>query len=102
MIEEIDSFISNLGRASAILVLADKRRNKAEQLKSVTERRCGNCYHWMKNSCKPEKELKQFKSMNSYACKDFALSDCGSLIPKFTQELAEIDQEIKIATTGDQ
>jgi hypothetical protein len=58
-------------------------------------RKCGNCYHWMKSSCKPENELNQVKSCNAYPCKDFDLYDDAKLIPKFTEELQEI--EIKLA-----
>ncbi len=65
-----------------------KREQKMTQIRSVESRRCGNCDHWMKSSCKPEKEHGQFKSMNSPGCGDFII-DYGSkqLIDKFKDEL---------------
>ena len=83
-----------LNRASNYVHLQDEKRKKREQLTSVQQKRCGNCYHWMKSSCAPEKQGKKFKSSSDIACGDFELSDIGNLIPKFTQELAEIQGRI--------
>lgn len=87
MSEEINAIFDAVGKASAYICLKDKLDSKARQLYSVQEHRCGNCWHWMKSSCKPEKQRGQFKNCNSLACQDFEISDLAGLIPRFTKEL---------------
>jgi hypothetical protein len=74
------------------------RDQKASQLHRVTKNRCGNCYHWMKSSCVPEKKGGQFKSSDSLGCAAFE-SCMGDLIKKFQSELDEINSEIVAITT---
>lgn len=90
--EAIFDAFAKLGRLTA---LAQRRRDKLDQIRSVTERRCGNCRLWMTSDCVPEKQHKQFKSMNSMACGAFS-TDAGSarLLVKFREELSLIDGEI--------
>ncbi len=90
----VDAIFDAVGRHAAYVVRTDKRGRKAAQLRSVQEKRCGNCYHWMKRSCTPEKQHGQFKSMNSLACKDFELDNKHGLIEKFKAELTVIDAEL--------
>ena len=91
---DADAIFDAFGKAARYVILCDRRSEKAEQLRGVQERRCGNCTHWMKSSCAPEKKRGQFKSCNSLACGDFTLSTVCGLIAKFTHELAEIDKRI--------
>jgi hypothetical protein len=65
---------------------------------SHTGEKCGNCDHWMKNSCKPEKMNKQFKSMNSIACLDFVEME---LAKKFREEWEEKLKEWKKRVTSE-
>lgn len=44
---------------------------KRSQITNMQQRRCGNCDHWMKTSCRPEKEGGQLKSISSLGCSDF-------------------------------
>lgn len=57
-------FSEHIHRADAIRL---KKRDLAQARANV----CGNCEHWMKTTCKPEKQHKQFKSCSSSACGDF-------------------------------
>ena len=50
---------------------ADEIRRKKQDLQQARAKQCGNCDHWMKTTCKPEKKLGQFKSCASRACSDF-------------------------------
>jgi hypothetical protein len=83
------------GKLSELTGLVDQCSRKQVQIRSVNERRCGNCDHWMKTSCVPEKQHKQFKSMNSPACGAFTL-DGGSkrLNDQFSVELVEIEARL--------
>lgn len=68
---------------------------KKAQIRSVTEKRCGNCHHWMKTSCVREKKFKEFKSINSIACGDYEQScESVALFNEFSAELIKI-QEVK-------
>ena len=91
---EIDSIFDSLARASTHMQLLGARRKKIDQLVSVQSKRCGNCYHWMKSSCVPEKKNGHFKSCNSSGCGDFSLDDYAGLIAKFQKELAEIEAKM--------
>jgi len=85
-------------KASDIVALRDQALRKQEQIDSVRSRLCGNCAHWMKTTCAPEKVHGQFKSMASPACAAFA--QCVSsrdLEDKFRGELERING--RIATT---
>lgn len=88
-----DRIFDSFMEVSKLVCLEDKKRQVKQQLSSVTARRCGNCCHWMRNSCIPEKEHKQFKSINSEACSGFR-SESEDLILKYASELAEIQKEI--------
>jgi hypothetical protein len=91
---EVDAIFDAVSKAAAIVIRQDKIREKRKQIASVTERRCGNCDHWMKSTCKPEKEKKQFKSMNSFACSAFLRSVSSKMLEqRFNDELAEIGNE---------
>ncbi len=93
----VDSIFDALGKASQYVIVQDQYINKEKQINSVQLKRCGNCEHWMKSSCAPEKELGQFKSMSSIGCKDFILSNVSECMVKdFTGEL----QEIKLKLEG--
>ena len=57
----------------------DKADAKNEKLRAIVDTyhakpkkgKCGDCYHWMKTTCVPEKQWGQFKSCYSLPCKDF-------------------------------
>ena len=65
--------VGELGKADAI-------KKQEVKIANCTRKKCGNCDHWMKSTCKPEKERGQRKSMNSYACSDFVLAYSSKLI----------------------
>ena len=91
---EFDAFWDALAEGMKADAKRYRIQQKQEQIRSVTARRCGNCHHWMKSSCKPEKERKEFKSCNSLACGDFEPSwSRDELLKQFTQELDAIKAE---------
>lgn len=93
---DVDRFFDSLGELAHLSIINDRYNNKLKQMKSVQKRNCGNCDHWMKSSCRPEKELGQFKSAGTYACKDFILAHSSKyLIKQFKLELGEIQVELK-------
>lgn len=95
----VDAIFDAFGKLSQLTVLADKQREKQAQIKSVNEKRCGNCYHWMKSSCIPEKQHKKFKSTSSRACKDFHQCPAmAGLSDAFEIELKDINEKIREAT----
>ena len=89
----VDRIFDAVGKASVYVIACDKINEKRKQLSDVQARRCGNCYHWMKSSCAPEKQHGQFKSSISYACKDFYLDDSHGLIQKFENELKLLEEK---------
>ncbi len=90
MIDEIFDAVMNV---TDEILRFEKISEKKQQIKNMKERRCGNCYYWMKSTCRPEKELKQFKSISSFACKDFERdSITKDLIAKFEDELSVLDK----------
>lgn len=93
----VNAIFDAVGKASHYVHLLDAVSNKETQIRNVLSKRCGNCFHWMKSSCIPEKKHKQFKSCNSFGCKDFALCPFHKeLSEKFGKELDEL--KIKLAT----
>lgn len=75
--------------------LRNQAARKQEQIASVLQRRCGNCDHWMKTSCKPEKVHKQFKSSGSIACGAFERDWASKkLEAEFRGELGQINDKI--------
>jgi len=95
----VDSIFDAVGKASQYVIVQDQCQKKMIQIKSVQTERCGNCEHWMKSSCMPEKEKGQFKSISSISCKDFILSHASECMLKaFTGELKEI--KLKIESFG--
>lgn len=92
---DAEKIFDAISKVSVIVCLKDKRSRKLKQIASVKHRRCGNCTHWMKSTCAPEKERGEFKSCNSIACKDFApCSLRQDLLSKFESELKIIEAEI--------
>lgn len=85
---EFDALWKAVGLAAEAIHREDKIRTLQKEIRSCLERRCGNCNHWMKSTCKPEKIGKQFKHRNSFACGDF--SQCpisADIAAKKQQEL---------------
>jgi|SRR6185369_1384697 len=97
---DIDGFFNAAAKAGNRVHLLDARNKKAAQLRNVQARRCGNCQHWMKSSCAPEKRHGQFKSCDSVACVAFALADPGGLIPQFEKELKDINDQLHSAQSA--
>lgn len=76
---------------SAILIKHDQITQKQQQIKNCRSHACGNCEHWMKSGCIPEKEHKKFKSISSQGCKLFQLSWSSEKIAKdLEKELQEL------------
>lgn len=76
---------------SAAVHHQDEVNRKQDQLLRAYASRCGNCFHWMKATCYPEKHLKQFKSADSLACHSFERSQRSSQdIHTYTQELGQL------------
>ena len=67
----VDDIFDAVGAMAKESIRKNKIWDKQAQIDSVTKRECGNCGHWMKSTCKLEKERGQFKSMNTVACEDF-------------------------------
>jgi hypothetical protein len=91
----VDAIFGAFDRFSELTGLVDQQQRKQAQIQAVNSRRCGNCDHWMKTTCVPEKQHGQFKSNGSLACGAFTLSDGSKrLNEKFTVELAEISSKL--------
>lgn len=85
---DVNAIFNAFDRASDYIGLRDQQMRKREQLSSVTAKRCGNCEHWMKTTCAPEKKHGQFKSCASIACGAFQQSwSSRDLETKFSGEL---------------
>ena len=75
-------------KMSAAIHKVDRIEKKKKQIASVCSRMCGNCDHWMKTTCVPEKQHKQFKSSGSMACGAFEI--CSSSLRLMHQFEAEL------------
>ena len=92
---DVNSVFDAFGKFSDIVHLSDARQDKQAQIRDVNSRRCGNCDHWMKTTCVPEKKHGQFKSNYSTACGGFTLSPGSKrLNDQFVIELAEIERKL--------
>jgi len=92
---DVNAIFDAVSRASRLLLLQDQYTQKFAQIKSCQNTRCGNCDHWMKSSCGPEKKRKEFKSCDSLGCKDFIFSyNSMCLIKEFTKELNKIKDKL--------
>jgi hypothetical protein len=91
-----DKIFDAIGRLGSMSVLFDRRRKKQREIFELKAKCCGNCDHWMKSSCAPEKVHKQFKSCSSIACADFAIKGwVTDLTVERQEELKVIDSEIR-------
>lgn len=96
MNSEVDAIFDAVAKASHIGHLAHKIQEKRAQIREVAAKRCGNCFHWMKSSCKPEKVHRQFKSCSSLACEDFERSRCSErLEEQFQGELLQLQFKVR-------
>lgn len=96
MPSEMDAIWDAAAAASAYVIREDQIQKKRQQIRECTSRTCGNCFHWMKSSCVPEKKHGQFKSINSVACELFELSGLSARIAEgFEDELAELTNDSK-------
>lgn len=92
----VDAIFDAVGKASRLVHLHDEIRKKQHQLRSVLNKRCGNCDKWMKSTCIPEKKHKQFKSCDSFGCKDFVICwHSNKLSKQFESELSELKSKIE-------
>ena len=91
---EVNAVFDAAIAASKYLQLLDKRSLLVKQLQDMRAKVCGNCFHWMKSSCVPEKQHKQFKSCNSFGCKDFALNAYDDIVQKIEKELIDVTTAI--------
>ena len=89
---EVDAIFNAIGNASKAVIRHDAIVTKRKEIADAKSKTCGHCFHWMKSSCKPEKENGHFKSCNSYACGDFhRTSWTEELIEKRENELKYLD-----------
>ena len=92
---DANSIFDAFERISSLSEIVENRRRKCAQLRGLKAKVCGNCDHWMKSSCGPEKEEKQFKSCGSIACCDFKIKSWVSeKIDVCSLELKEIESSI--------
>ena len=70
---DTDRIFNTLEKLGIISQLKDQYRKKSEQIRGCEAKTCGNCHHWMKINCKPEKEKKKFTSVDTMACRDFKI-----------------------------
>lgn len=97
---DAESIFNTVGKLGQLSVISDQRRKKLVQIRELEAKNCGNCDHWMKSSCKPEKKQKQFKSCNSIACRDFIVK--GWVVKMMSDrkvELKEIEERLSSITT---
>ena len=92
---DANSIFGAFEQISNLSEIVEQRRRKYEELRGLKAKVCGNCDHWMKSSCGPEKEEKQFKSCGSIACCDFKIKSWVSeKIDVCSLELKEIESSI--------
>lgn len=92
---EVDMIFDAVAKASRWVHLKDEIAKKKEQIRDVNSLTCGNCNHWMKTSCIPEKKHGKFKSSASFACEIF--QQCSSsidLAEKFGKELKQLESDL--------
>jgi len=76
--------------ASGMMAREYAIQEKKQHIIDISKKECGNCWHWMKSTCKPEKEKGIFKSMSGCPCKDFVwTSSTVELVKKLEKELEE-------------
>ena len=73
--DEAAAIFNAVGKLGKAIIEADKRNRIRRDIQSLRAKECGHCDYWMKSTCRPEKELGQFKSCSSYGCKDFSRVD---------------------------
>lgn len=100
-----DLIFDAFNKAMVAVCLERKTLDKQKQIQSVTARKCGNCRLWMTRDCVPEQTSGALRSMNSYACADFARNGSSrQLEQKFTAELdvllGQVEELCKASFTG--
>lgn len=87
----VDAIFDAFAQGTSKLHRQDCIRKKRAQWIEAKRKRCGACYHWMKTSCKPEKERGEFKSAASFPCPAFEWSKFDSeWVEKLEAELKEL------------
>lgn len=72
--------------------MGEARAALVNEIAKLQSEKCGACHHWMKNSCTPEKEYRQVKSVNSYGCATFSRNEfTAELIAEKRAELENLD-----------
>lgn len=98
---EDETIIDAMCKASAHMVMCDRIAEKRKQIRDVLAHVCGNCQHWMKRECRPERVHKRFKSASSCACIQFMLQPTNrSLANTFEAELHELQELAKAQHIG--
>lgn len=93
----VDSIFNAAARVGNHFWTWDSIRAKKKQIADCRATLCGNCDHWMKSTCVPEKQHGEFKSMNSKGCEIFKPNDYViPLAEKAEAELAAIYREYSI------
>lgn len=92
---DANTIFDALATCANIVHIENEIRQKRIQIRSVEDRRCGNCALWMTRKCEPEAIRGQFKSMNSMACPQFQMSPAASnLAERFRGELKTICDQL--------
>lgn len=69
------ALVDRMMEADTARLKAIANREMEARVRDIRSLKCGNCDHWMKTTCYPEKQLNQFKSCASIACKDFTINE---------------------------
>lgn len=90
----VDAIFDAFADVTARVHKADELRKKQQEIAGARRKECGNCWHWMKSTCKPEKDRGEFKSMSSYPCRDFNRDNYSTKrITTLEAELSELKAE---------
>jgi hypothetical protein len=85
-----------IGKVSQIVICKDEINHIESEIFELNKKVCGHCDKWMKSTCIPEKQHKQFKSCNSLACKDFVkVFYLDELINKKQKKIKELKTKLE-------
>ena len=93
---DVDTIFSAARAFSSEIIRLDKIRDARLLLRDADRKECGHCCHWMKSTCKPEKEGGQIKSCSSPPCKGFQRSQWNvALVEQRKKELSAMTPKNK-------
>ena len=87
---DANKIFNSLIAASGAMARHYSIQEKKQRIAEAKREECGNCWHWMKITCKPEKKKGIFKSMSGSPCGDFERKQRNiKFIQKLENELEE-------------